>query len=230
VTQTYKFLRKYCDLPALLYLLETRSLTFLDPSQWDDKNDSLFMRLYKDHQKLKSLLAICFSQETETYHHWSVFAHGSSGVCISFKKPELLEIFEQYDDIRVGIVSYVPLTSLDIDGCEVKDLPFMKRAPYAPEGEFRAIYEDKEDDLPFLNIKVSLACIDRISLSPWMPKNVSDSVKRTIKRMPGANKLEVTRSTLIQNDTWAKFGRKVVGEQQAKRVELTPSKKKSSSR
>ena len=48
MTQTRDLLRKYCDLPALLYLLETKSITFLDPAQWDDKNDSFFMQLYKE--------------------------------------------------------------------------------------------------------------------------------------------------------------------------------------
>ena len=61
----------------------------------------------------------------------------------------------------------------------------MKRAPYAQEGEFRAIYEDTQDDLPFLNIKVSLACIERITLSPWMPKNVSDSVNERFEACRG---------------------------------------------
>jgi hypothetical protein len=210
----------------LLYLLETKSITFLDPAQWDDKNDSFFMQLYKEHQKLKSLLAICFSQETETYHHWSVFAHGSSGVCISFKKKPLLGTFKDYDDVRVGEVSYLPLTSLKTHDCDDKDLPFMKRAPYAPEGEFRAIYEDRADNLPYLNVAFSLSCIDRITLSPWMPKNVADSIKVTIRRVPGAGSIAVTRSTLVQNDTWAKFGRDVVGEKQAKKLRLSPSKRK----
>lgn len=226
MTQTRDFLRKYCDLPALLYLLETKSITFLDPAQWDDKNDSFFMQLYKEHLKLKSLLAICFSQETETYHHWSVFAQGSSGVCISFKKNPLLEIFKDYADVRVGEVSYLPLNSLKSHDCDVKDLPFMKRAPYAPEGELRAIYEDRDDNLPYLNIKIALSCIDRITLSPWMPKNVADSVKKTIRRVPGADKIAITRSTLVQNDTWAKFGRAVVGEKQAKKPQLSLSKRK----
>ena len=226
MTQTLDFLRKYCDLPALLYLLETKSITFLDPAQWDDKNDSLFMQLYKEHRKLKSLLAICFSQETDTYHHWSVFAHGSSGVCISFIKKSLLGTFEDYADVRVGEVSYLPLNSLKTYDCDVKDLPFLKRAPYAPEGEFRAIYEDRDDNLPYLNMKISLSCIDRITLSPWMPKNVANSVKKTIRRVPGAGAIEVTRSTLVQNDTWAKFGRGVVEEKQAKKVQLSPSKRK----
>lgn len=230
MTQTREFLRRYCDLPSLLYLLETKSLTFMDPAQWDDKNDSLFMQLYKEHGELKSLLAICFSQETETYHHWSVFAHGASGVCISFKKTLLLEIFEQYADIRVDEVAYLPLASLGSSPSKVRDLPFMKRAPYAPESEFRAIYEDRIDVLPYLNIKIGLACIDRITLSPWMPKNVADSVKKTIARIPGGTNIALTRSTLVQNDTWSKFGRALVGDTEAKKHQLKPLKTKRISR
>jgi hypothetical protein len=206
--------------------METKSITFLDPAQWDDKNDSFFMQLYKDHRELKSLLAICFSQESETYHHWSVFAHGSSGVCISFKKKPLLATFEGYAEVRVGEVAYLPLNSLKNRECHIKDLPFMKRAPYAPEGEFRAIYEDRDDNLPYLNMKIALTCIDRITLSPWTPENVAGSVKKTIRRVPGAGKIDITRSTLVQNDTWAKFGRAVVGEKQAKELQLSPSKRK----
>ncbi len=91
MTVTLNFLRRYGDLPSLIHLLTTHSITFLDPESWDDKNDSLFMRLYKENQSLDTLLALCFSQETETYHHWSVFAKGPSGVCISFKKQALLD-------------------------------------------------------------------------------------------------------------------------------------------
>jgi hypothetical protein len=212
MTLTKNFLRRYSDLPALIHLLTTGSLTFLDPATWDDKNDSLFMRLYRDHRRLKSVLAVCFSQETETYHHWSVFAAGSSGVCISFKKQELLAELKRYEGIRAKKVSYVSLNALDGENCEARDLPFMKRAPFAPEAEFRVIYEDREEELPYLDIDIPLSCIDRISLSPWMPRTISASVKQSLKRIPKASSIEVTRSTLIQNDTWAKFGRAVVGE------------------
>lgn len=226
MSETSDILRKYCDLPALLYFLETKSLTFLDPAQWDDKNDSLFMQLYKKHRGLKSLLAICFSQEIETYHHWSVFAGGSSGVCISFRKRPLLATLEEYSDIRMAPVSYLMLKELKGSNWKVKNLPFLKRSPYAPEGEFRAIYEDCEDTLPYLNVKVGMLCIDRITLSPWMPKNISDSVKRTIRSMLGAEKIEVTRSTLVQNDAWANFGRTVVGGKEAKKSQLSAQKRK----
>ena len=80
------------------------------------------------------------------------------------------------------------------------------------------------DLLPYLNIKIGLACINRVTLSPWMPKNIADSVKRTIRRVSGAGELDVTRSTLVQNDSWAKFGRVVAGEKETKKRELATPK------
>jgi hypothetical protein len=212
MTQTRKFLRRYSNLPSLIHLLTTKSLTFLDPESWDDKNDSLFMRLYKEKRELDTLLAVCFSQETETYHHWSVFASGSSGVCISFKKEELLAELGQYEGIRKRQVSYIQLNELAETARKVGDLPFMKRAPFKPESEYRIIFEEKGKPRSYLDIDIPLSCIDRIHLSPWMPRGVADSVKVTLKAIEGADEIEVIRSTLIQNDRWAKFGKEVVGE------------------
>jgi hypothetical protein len=56
------YLRRYTDLTALIYLLRKRKLTLLDPSSWDDSNDSHYLTLYKEKRKLKSVLALCFMQ------------------------------------------------------------------------------------------------------------------------------------------------------------------------
>lgn len=66
------YLRRYTDLTALIYLLRKRKLTLLDPGSWDDSNDSHYLTLYKEKRKLKSVLALCFMQTDERYHHWSV--------------------------------------------------------------------------------------------------------------------------------------------------------------
>jgi hypothetical protein len=42
------YLRRYTDLTALIYLLRKRKLTLLDPSSWDDSNDSYYLTLYKE--------------------------------------------------------------------------------------------------------------------------------------------------------------------------------------
>jgi hypothetical protein len=48
------YLRRYTDLTALIYLLRKRRLTLLDPSSWDDSNDSYYLTLYKEKRKLNS--------------------------------------------------------------------------------------------------------------------------------------------------------------------------------
>jgi len=85
------YLRRYTDIPALVYLLTERKITLVDPQSWDDANDSYYLSLYREKKKLGSVLALCFTQTSERYHHWRVFAHGSGGVCVSFKRPELVK-------------------------------------------------------------------------------------------------------------------------------------------
>ena len=63
------FLRCYTNLPALLYLLRERKITLLDPETWDDKNDSHFLSVYREKKSFKCVLALCFTQVSETYHH-----------------------------------------------------------------------------------------------------------------------------------------------------------------
>lgn len=212
MTVTKKFLRRYSNLPSLVHLLTTKSLTLLDPESWDDRNDSLFMRLYKEKRQLDTLLAVCFSQETETYHHWSVFASGSSGVCISFNKEELLAELNEYEGIRGRHVSYIPLNELGHTSRKITNLPFMKRAPFKPESEYRVIFEEQGKPRSYVDIDIPLSCIDRVYLSPWIPRSVAESVKSALKGLDGAKDIEVVRSTLIENDRWAKFGKSVVGE------------------
>jgi len=86
------YLKRFTDIPALIYLLKQRAITILDPISWDDTNDSYYLTVYKEKKSLKTLLALCFTETSETYHHWRVFAGGSSGVCITFKREELLDV------------------------------------------------------------------------------------------------------------------------------------------
>lgn len=61
--------KRYTDLPSLIQILMNRELTLLDPSSWDDKNDSYFISTYKEKKQLQSVLALCFTKKSETYHH-----------------------------------------------------------------------------------------------------------------------------------------------------------------
>jgi hypothetical protein len=205
------FLRRYTDLPALIHLLKTESITFLDPSSWDDKNDAYFMNLYKEKNGLSTLLAICCSMESETYHHWRIFSSGPSGVCISFKRQTLVEGLAANESVRSGEVRYLKIKDLKMAHTEIAEMPFLKRAPYSPEHEFRFVYESKSTKLPFLSYPIRLNCIDRIYLSPWMPEQVAMAVRETLKEFKNVAGIPITRSTLIRNDQWQNYGSRIVG-------------------
>jgi hypothetical protein len=203
---TKKFLRRYTNLPALLYLLRERKITLLDPISWDDKNDSYFLTLYREKKQLKSVLALCFTPAFETYHHWRVFAEGSSGVCITFDHEKLLNAVKKQSGVTTRSVRYLTLNDIRDVNVKTGNLPFLKRSPYGDEREFRIIYESAVETHDALNIEIPLACIERITLSPWIPSVLSDHVKSTIKEIDGCQSLKVFRSTLISNERWKALG------------------------
>jgi hypothetical protein len=200
------FLRRYTELPALVNALRNRQITLLDPQTWDDRNDSYYLSLYKQRKTLKTVLALCFTTCPETYHHWRVFANGTSGVCIRFDRPTLLRALRVQGGIRTGKVKYLTLKEIRNRRLTVKELPFLKRAAFEPEEEYRVIFESAAKAYPALNIRMPLSAIRRITLSPWLHPALSPDVKKIIKSIPGCSGLEVVRSTLIGNTEWKNLG------------------------
>lgn len=201
-----EILRRYTDLPALIYLLSERKLTLLDPRFWDDSNDSHYLELYREKKQLQTVLALCFTQAGETYHHWRVFAGTSGGICIQFKKDVLLAALRKQAGLRTGSVEYMTLTRIRNSSIAVKDLPFRKRYAFQHEKEFRLVYESKDQKLPKLDIDIPLHSIRRITLSPWMHHSLADQVKKLLRRIDGGARLGIARSTLISNSEWKKLG------------------------
>jgi hypothetical protein len=199
-------LRRYTNIPALLYLLRQRKITLLDPASWDDKNDSYFLLLYREKKTLQSILALCFTPAFETYHHWRVFAERSSCACISFNQESLLKAVRKQLGVTAKPVRY--LTLPDIRGMTMKtaSLPFLKRSAFEDEREFRIIYESSTEKYDTIDIAIPLTCIERITLSPWIPSALSDHVKSTIKEIGGCGAMKVYRSTLISNENWKALG------------------------
>lgn len=201
-----QYLRRYTDLPALLYLLKEKKITLLDPASWDDSNDSHYLSRYKDKKQLSSVLAICFSQADETYHHWRVFSGSSAGVCIRFKREALLRALCKQAGVMLGEVNYMSLAQARKQLPSIADLPFIKRAAFIHEDEYRAVFESERQALHSLDVAIPLSCIDRISLSPWLHKNLADATKQAIKAIDGCASLKVYRSTLIGNEEWKTIG------------------------
>lgn len=201
-------LRRYTDLPALLYLLREQKITLLDPKSWDDSNDSHYLSKYKEKKKLKSVLALCFSQTAETYHHWRVFSPGPSGVCIVFNRDPLLTSLHKQKGVKTRDVEYLTLVNARKRIFKTAELPFLKRAAFKPESEFRAVFESTTEELPSINISIDLSCIRSISLSPWLHKSLAPAATAAIRAVNGCEKLKVSRSTLIANEEWKSIAAK----------------------
>jgi hypothetical protein len=201
-----RHLRRYTDIPALIYLLTERKISLLDPQSWDDSNDSHYLELYRDKKQLKTVLALCFTQGAETYHHWRVFAGGSSGICIRFRQSALLAAVKKQPGLRAQPVRYLKLNEIRGHPLGVEQLPFLKRYPFGDEKEFRLVYESATKTLPKLDISIPLACISRIIVSPWIHPHLSDKLKEILHSIKGCGALKIYRSTLIGNEQWKQLG------------------------
>ncbi len=204
VHTTYK---RYTDLPSLIQILTTGKLTLLDPATWDDKNDSFFLSTYREKRQLETVLALCFTAASETYHHWRVFSDGPSGVCIHFKGMHL-EAAMHNEKIQFKKVNYLKVDELRKSNPTVTQLPFIKRFPFRAEEEFRALWESKTDKCSFLEVPIELSSIARITLSPWLHPNLRENTVAAIKRIPSCKSIPIWRSTLTGNSDWQHYGKK----------------------
>ncbi|NDQ55555.1 MAG: DUF2971 domain-containing protein [Acidipila sp.] len=203
-----RYLRRYTNIPALIYALRQRAISLLDPQSWEDSNDSHYLALYREKKHLKSLLALCFTQATEKYHHWRVFAGGSSGVCVRFNRPQLLKIAMKQEGLTAGTVLYRKLAVIREKTPAIQELPFLKRSGFEDENEFRMIYESETLGLRKLDIPIHLSSIDRIKLSPWIPRSLALDLRELLKSTEGCGRLKIVRSTLIGNEEWKTLGEK----------------------
>jgi hypothetical protein len=189
-------------------MLRTKRITLLDPKTWDDTNDSYYLLKYKEKKDLKTVLALCLTEAEETYHHWRVFSQGSSGVCVHFDRQLFVVTLLKHQGVSVKEVVYRRVRDARRRSVvpKISELPFLKRAGFSAESEFRVVFESKTKSIPYLDIKIDLAVIKKITLSPWLNKRLSATVKELITDVPGCDEIEVRRSTLVGNTLWKKLG------------------------
>ena len=202
-------LRRYTSLPILFDMLANKKITLLDPTSWEDRNDSFYVERYREKKQFKTVLALCFTTKRETFHQWKVFAGNSSGVCIRFSDDKLMACFDHNHKIRTGYVAYRLMRDLEHNPPTVDELPFIKRRQYEDEAEFRILYEDRKKELQTKAFVIDLKCIDRITLSPWLPPNVAKTVKNVIWQMPGCSTMNIIRTGVIENRMWKKVANRL---------------------
>jgi hypothetical protein len=203
-------LRRYTYLPNLLFMLRQQRITLLDPASWEDQNDPYFLTLYRTAKGCRSVLALCFADSVDTFHHWRVFANGPSGVCVQFDKEALIAALSHLPSVRVGNVKYLRLDQLDPGAVTVDDLPFRKRYAYQHESEFRVVFESGLEVLNKLDVNIPLTCIKQINFGPWIHEALFIESKNTINAIAGCGQIRVSRSTLISNSRWRRFGEEVI--------------------
>lgn len=200
-----RFLRRYTELPYLIDYLQSKEIALLNPATWDDRNDSYYISRYAEANNLKSVYSLCLTEANETYHHWKVFSFGSGGVCIEFHKSLLLDHVSRVGGVRCEPVIYSTIDSLRKNKPRLNELPFLKRSAFGDELEFRLFMGTQRKGPAIQRLPIPLSCINRIVLSPWLPKNVSDQTKRLLKSVEGCSKLKIYRSTLVENENWKKL-------------------------
>ena len=119
----------------------------------------------------------------------------------------MLECIYGKRGFRIGNVTYYLIRHLQKKPPELGKWAFLKRKPFEDEKEFRIIYESKTENLREKYIDIQIDSIQKITLSPWLPNNVAESVMETIKQINGCDKLQMNKSSLVDNSAW----RKVIG-------------------
>lgn len=204
MTESVKVFRRYTELGSLLDMLKRQAITLLPPSSWDDKNDQLMMRTYAKSMKLKTLLALCLTSRGETYHHWKVFTDKTNGVCIHFKQDGFKKAMRSAN-VKVKKMQYLKLNELDSEVHHLEDLPFLKRFGFGDEGEYRAVYENKDAEPELKRVNIDLNIIEKITLNPWMPTAIFETVRPIIKNLQQGANFNVAHSSLIDNRGWREF-------------------------
>ncbi|MGQ0457421.1 MAG: hypothetical protein ACT4OU_10205 [Hyphomicrobium sp.] len=197
-------LTRYTNLASTIDILRNQRLTLLSPETWNDRNDSSYIAEFKRQKKLQSVLAVCFAESAETYHHWGVFAPGCDGVCIEFEMELIKRAVGKHKEFEARHVNYSTIADVERDPPKDDNLPFLKRWPYEPEGEFRIIFKSKNVKFDTKFLPISAQCIRHVTLSPWMPNGIVDAVRDTLKSINGCKDIPMHRSGLVDNERWRK--------------------------
>jgi hypothetical protein len=195
-------LRRYTSLPVVIDMLMNERITLVSPSAWVDANDRKAMAVYQEHLGHGFVGAVCLTEAPETFHHWQVFAGGSAGMCVHFDKERFCAMFDGRANCLIGPVDYVRIADIaTIDASDIHRLPFMKRAGFRDEAEFRAIAVGGDED-EVIHIPLDRAAVSRITFSPTIPPALVDTTRRLLHQLPGWEKLRIVQSRLTDSVSW----------------------------
>jgi hypothetical protein len=195
-------LKRYTQLPFLIHVLETKTLPLLSPSSWDDRNDARYLEAYQRRLGVESVLALCLTEASTTYHHWKIFADSISGVCIEFYRKPFMR-WAQANRICCNAVSYLSIDKARRNPPTPEKMPFRKRHAFRDEREVRLIYTSQEPCGPIKYFPLDLRTIEHIEVNPWLSEDVFESLRTSIQRIDDCKSLKVEKSHMLTNKKWA---------------------------
>lgn len=194
-------LNRYTTLPVLLDMLRRKKMVLLDPSTWEDRNDSQIILEYQARRGIPKLFAVCFGVGEETVHHWKTYASGISGCCIEFDEMMLLKSFHGIKEVRWGDVTYKKLWEVKENTIETAQMPFLKRYAYRIENEFRILWEGQTGEENF-EVEIDLKSINKITISQNMPFDIYETIVNLLRETLKDPRKKIYRSTLFDNKSW----------------------------
>lgn len=207
-----KYVRRYTTLSNALNTLAQQQIVLLSPSKWDDLNDVRFMELYRAHAKVGSVLALCCTLATETYHHWRVFTAGMEGICLEFERRSLENGLHGVPGIDMRKVDYLKVSDLEaLNPADAGRLPFVKREGFSDEREWRIVLTCDEEAVMAKPVPINLQSINRILLNPWMPPALAENLRGIIRKIPGCESVKIEASRLTNSERWKSAGKALVG-------------------
>ena len=224
-------IRRYMSIAALIDTLRREKLPILNPESWDDRNDRLFMRVYKNHTKAGGLYGMCAALSGETYHHWKIFAGGASGACLVLKRRPLEAYLDNHErehgtKIMYDEVDYLKLSEVkELSPHQIDNFPFLKRYGFKDEQEYRIVIETVAAQQPAIFIDCPHDWIDTIYLNPWLYEMQGRSLIETIKEMPGCKKLKIRPSQLTDSRTWREAAHRLTGNEYRSALTLSDAVK-----
>lgn len=199
-------LKRYTEIPFLFYILRKQKLTLVNAASWEDRNDAHYVLTYQKKLGRGAVLALCFTTTAETFHHWKVFSGTKSGVCIDINFFKFKAWLQEHPELKFRSVEYHKQNEARKAELKLADLPFTKRNAYRDECEMRLLYESQDPDMLTFEVDFSPALIRRVVLSPWLDEATAAELKAAIRGIADCQNLEVTRTTLVENQEWKRRG------------------------
>ncbi|MBJ6122312.1 DUF2971 domain-containing protein [Sphingomonas mollis] len=193
---------------SLIDLLTNRRLALTRTAHWADRNDHLALAEYGQRMGSKQVYAVCLTEASETFHHWQIFAGGQTGVCVAFDKEKLVAATEPHH--LAASVRYLRFDQArEHRISELNELPFLKRAGFSDEKEFRIIALSDDETKDAIDCHIPVEAITRITFSPLVPPALVSATKSALLKIDGCEHLTIGQSLLTNNPQWLRYLRKL---------------------